>query len=76
MYDAYNLILKLLIILLLRVAHDLYITRFQCSSFAHALSAFERWIEARTAWRPTSFTYGVVQCSSFAQDFCERKFFI
>ena len=26
MYDAYNLILKLLIILLLRVAHDLYIT--------------------------------------------------
>ena len=48
MYDAYNLILKLLIILLLRVAHDLYITRFQWSSFAHALSAFERWIEART----------------------------
>ena len=53
MYDAYNLILKLLIILLLRVAHDLYITRFQCSSFAHALSclsAFERWIEARTTF--------------------------
>ena len=49
MYDTYNLILKLLNILLLRVAHDLYITRFQCSSFAHVLSAFERWIEARTA---------------------------
>ena len=46
MYDAYNLTLKLLIILLLRATHDLYITRFQCSSFAHALSAFEHWIEA------------------------------
>ena len=33
MYDAYNLIF---IILLLRATNDLYITTFQCSSFAHA----------------------------------------
>ena len=40
MYDSYNLIF---IILLLRATHDLYITRFQCSSFAQA-HALERWI--------------------------------